>query len=102
MEYYVTNVKPEVVRFEANEKGYGGREFQFTELEDGRWAISVDCIKYIEDKYQKEVIPCAKQISISEKTSANSITDLMKTASIVTDVRFKVIKEIEAKVKYIP
>lgn len=89
MMYYITNTKPGKLLFEANEKGYGGREFIFSETLDRRWALVVDCIKYIEDKYQKEVIPCAKQLSVFEKLTANNIMSLMKTANIETDVKFK-------------
>ena len=89
MEYYVIDTKPVKLLFEANEKGHGGCEFVFIQTLDGRWAITKDCIDYIDDKYKKEIVSCAKAITIQEKTNAISIVDLMTTATIEKDVKFK-------------
>jgi len=89
MNFYVTNIKPEVLHFEKNQDNSGGRMYEFFATEDGRWALTEDCIKEIDDRYSKRLITGMKDISVYDAMKANtSVADFNKM-EIVKDIKLK-------------
>jgi len=89
MNFYVTNIKPEYLHFEKEKDGSGGRAYEFFPTDDGRWALTEDCIKEIDERYSKRIVTGMKEITVYDAMKANtSVADFNKM-EIVKDIKLK-------------
>lgn len=89
MLYYITNIKPAVLHFEKNPDGSGGRMYEFFATEDGRWALTEDCIKEIDERYSKEIIQGMKTVTLLDSMKADSAISDFNKMIIEKDIKLK-------------
>jgi len=89
MNFYVTNIKPEVLHFEKNKDGSGGRMYEFFATIDGRWALDEDCIKEIDERYSKRIITGMEEITVYDAMKANIVISDFNKMEILKDIKLK-------------
>lgn len=89
MNYYVTNIKPEVLHFEKNPDGSGGRMYEFFETADGRWALTEDCIKEIDERYFKEIVYGMKEVTLVDFIKADMAVTSFSKMIVEKDIKLK-------------
>lgn len=89
MNYYVTNIKPEYLHFEKNKDGSGGRAYEFFETGDGRWALTEDCIKEIDERYSKEIVQGMKSVNLLDGMKADAAVADFNKMEIIKDIKLK-------------
>ncbi len=89
MNYYIAILKPEVLHFEKNPDSSGGRMYEFFATLDGRWALTEDCIKEIDERYSKRMITGMKEISVYDAMKANTVVADFSKMTIEKDIKLK-------------